>query len=225
MKQIYYLLFCLRQAKYDFIMRKTQSSLIVIMAVLIGIYLSSCSGATSTTTPNLITATPTKQVTPISLSGDVLDNKCVQPFYDEIPIKLVFSNLTEKDIRISNSFSLSVHLFDISYEIVDENGVEYMNSRAGMIVDEFPNAPTPAYQEIAPNGKFELVIPYHFPESITSFKMSEKKTGYPRIWGTPMSPKSGKYSIKFTYFSHGSFDKDQIWDGWVESNLIEVCIQ
>lgn len=170
--------------------------------------------------PNTATNTPTKRVVPVSLSVNVLDKKCIQPG-NEIPVELIFHNLTEKNLRIKNSFSLSAysHWGEIWYEIMDENGMKYEAPR--ITADQFlPSRPTPAYQEIAPHGNFRLVIRYIFPHVIIPLRMPGENTA----WSTPSPIKSGTYSVQFTYVSDGFSNKDQIWGGWVESNLFEVCI-
>ncbi len=211
---------------------KKERSILRYVLFLLGAMLSSCSGMMSpmpiaSTTPLKIeTMTPTQQAIPISFSVERMNTGCIQPG-ETIPVKFIFHNLTNRRISIRNSFSLSPNSGDVKPTIIDEKGNRFVNSSSLMIIDSFPGIPNPASQEIAPDNSFEITTSYFFPSAIShapSLDWFSTPTSGPTAEAVVL--KTGKYFVKFEYLSNASGDDtSQIWDGIVESNPMEICIQ
>jgi hypothetical protein len=185
--------------------------------------LASCNQPAFLAPFNIATATSTPNAIPIVLSAEIINKECVHP-QAATPMKFIFRNITNQSIRIRNSFSVLPKMYNLTPTITDGNGAELIDSIFWIRLDQFPTPPSPAYQEIAPNDRFELVTNYFFPDSVSPagefdrvFPVGSKPTVF--------SPEPGKYFIKFEYRSFALSVDDHIWEGAVESNQVEICIK
>lgn len=148
---------------------------------------------------------------PVSFSLERIGDSCSRAGA-AIPLRLVFQNFTDRIVRIRNDFSPHLPNGNLTPIIADGNGIVIRDSRQYMIVDSFPPPPTPLFRELLPHDSFEISVDYSFPSLIL-----------PKDSGPSITPASGLYTVKFQYLSYGSGD-DGIWNGVVESNTVELCV-
>ncbi len=132
-------------------------------------------------------------------------------------IKLIFTNLTDKSIRLPNPFVIAANRHgeggNVSPFITSKDGSDVYSLADTQFVDVFAT-PSNSYYELPPKQTVNFTIDYFFPSLVAQIETDEIKSY--------ITPTPAQYYIRFVY-SEPQRDMDT-WYGAIGSNRIEICI-
>ena len=167
-------------------------------------------------TPGSIEYVP-NQVTDgkLLLSIPELESNCYAQ-YEQIPIDLIFHNLTPKPLSLRDKFDLAINRSlrggNISLLISESNGEPLFTLSDFSLADYF-DVSTPKYLEIPVGSDYKITISFVFPKEKVLTVTTNKLETIPTI--------AGNYFIRFLYFGYD----ENAWSGMIASNQLEICIK
>ena len=162
--------------------------------------------------PTANSAQEPTEVSPVELSIEQMGSNCYK-LGSPITIKMVFYNRTNKNLRIINYFSLDRNGGNIIPMETDQTGYSILVPFS--MADNFSHPPDAMpYRELPALGSIVVNVDYYFPRIIQ--KALAGNNSYKSI-----TPSPGQYFLRFRFLSAGN---DDIWNGSVISNQINLCI-
>lgn len=148
---------------------------------------------------------------------EILEPRCYKPG-EFISFRLIFRNLTNQDLRLSNQFNLNNngYLGEIRIIIHTPSNQSMPDLSAVARIDYVINTPTKDHIEIPSSQEHVFVLEYPFPIEYIDLagSIAQNETKF-------ITPAPGKYFIRFIY---ENYSEPEVWNGVISSNQLEVCI-
>jgi hypothetical protein len=152
----------------------------------------------------------------LALEVSIAENLC-KDYKEPIDVVFMFTNNGAQVIRIPDLFLISHNRRasggNIVAKIYYQNDDIYTLRDNSMMDVPWPNINT--FIEIHPYETLKKIIQYKFPSDILESKEIENEV--------VVTPSPGIYRITFTYYQVETTYSN--WQGYIESNAIEVCLQ